>query len=235
MRDFSKRSTEAEWMDDPSVDLATFESCLRDLAAVNVVTLARFPTLGFLETLRRAGRLEIGRPVEIVDIGSGYGDGLAAVGDWARRSGVAVNLTGVDLNPWSAQIANRAGASSARFVTADVFAYEGPADIVVSSLFTHHLSNDEVVRFLRWMESRATLGWFVNDLHRQALPYYGFGAMARLMRWHRFVRHDGPVSIARAFSPEDWRGLIERADLDDEAVQVRRRFPFRLCVGRVKP
>jgi hypothetical protein len=235
MRDFSRRSSEAELMDDPGVDLETFKGCLNDLAKVNVVTLARFPTLGFLEGLRQAGRLDIGRPIEIVDAGSGYGDTLASIGDWARHNGVAVNLTGVDLNPWSAQIATQAHQSTARFVTGDVFAYHGRIDIVVSSLFTHHLSDDGVARFLAWMDSRARIAWFVNDLHRHPFPFYGFGLLAWLMRWHRFVRHDGPVSIARAFKAADWRTLIARAGLDDANVQVHWRFPFRLCVERIKP
>jgi SAM-dependent methyltransferase len=235
MRDFSRRSDEAELMDDPAVDLATFRDCLRDIAKVNVVTLARFPTLAFLEQLRRDGRLDIGRPVEIVDVGSGFGDALSIIGDWARHHGVAVKLTGIDLNPWSAQIAAEAGESTARFVTADVFDYDGPADIVVSSLFTHHLDDGDVARFLRWMEARATIGWFVNDLHRHPVAYHGFTVLVRLMRWHRFVRHDGPVSVTRAFIPADWRALIARAGLGDAGVQVRRRFPFRLCVERTKP
>ncbi len=234
MRDFSRRSGEAELMDDPSVDLETFRACLVDLAKVNAVTLARVPTLDFLGRLRRAGRLDLGRPVEIVDVGSGYGDALAGIAAWARRRGVAVSLTGVDLNPWSARIAQAAHPGVARFVTGDVFAQEGAADIVVSSLFTHHLSDADIVRFLHWMEGHATVGWFVNDLHRRAFPFYGFGLLARLMRWHRFVRHDGPISIARAFTPADWEALLDKAGLAGVA-EVRRRFPFRLCVSRIKP
>ncbi len=92
-------------MDDETVDYDTFRGCLRDLAKVNVVTLAHGPTLAWLEGLRRAGRLDLGRPVEIMDAGSGYGDLLRAIARWAQRRGVAVRLTGVDLNPWSAKAA----------------------------------------------------------------------------------------------------------------------------------
>jgi SAM-dependent methyltransferase len=235
MRDFSRRSDAAELMDAPAVDLETFRACLADLAKVNTVTLARVPTLVFLGRLRRGGRLDLGRPVEIVDIGSGYGDTLAGIAAWAKRRGVAVGLAGIDLNPWSAQIAQAAHPGVARFVTGDVFDHEGLADIVVSSLFTHHLDDEQIVRFLQWMEAHAAVGWFVNDLLRHPFAYYGFGLLARLMGWHRFVRHDGPASIARAFTPADWQVLIARAGLDASAVQVRRRFPFRLCIERIRP
>ncbi|HTI67966.1 MAG TPA: methyltransferase domain-containing protein [Caulobacteraceae bacterium] len=235
-RDFSRRSAEAELMDADDTPYETFRGCLRDLAQVNVVTLAHGPTLAFLERLRKAGRLDLGRPVGIVDAGAGYGDMLRAVGRWAARRNVPVRLTGVDLNPWSAKAAAEIDpASPIRWLTGDVFAYDEPCDLVVSSLFTHHLTDDQLVRFLTWMERTAAVGWFVNDLHRHPFPFYGFRLLAAAMRWHPFVRHDGPVSIARAFSAADWRSLIDRAGLSPAGVKVRWRFPFRLCVARLKP
>jgi SAM-dependent methyltransferase len=234
--DFSRRAATPELMDTEPTGFETFRDCLADLAQVNRLTLAYRPTLAFLERLRRAGRLD-GRTLRIVDVGSGYGDMLRRIDRWARSRGVAVDLAGVDLNPWSAQAARAATPPDRpiRWLTADCFAYEGEFDLVISSLFTHHLDDATLIRFLAWMEDRARLGWFVNDLHRLAFPYYGFGLLAWLMRWHRFVRHDGPVSIARAFRPAEWRGLVSAAGLDASKVGVARVFPFRLCVARVKP
>jgi SAM-dependent methyltransferase len=223
-------------MDDPATDYATFRGCLRDLAQVNVVTLAHRPTLDFLENLRRAGRLAVGRPVGIVDVGSGQGDLLKGIARWASRRKVPVRLVGVDLNPWSAKSAAEAwrAGEQPQWVTEDIFRYDGPADIVVSSLFTHHLADADIVRFLQWMEGSASLGWFVNDLHRHPLPFYGFGALARSARWHRFVQHDGPVSIARAFTASDWTAYLRQAGLEGAGVEVRWRFPFRICLARTK-
>ena len=51
-------------------------------------------------------------------------------------------------------------------------------------------------------DGSARIGWFVNDLHPHALPYHFFRHWSGLARWHRFVQHDGPVSIARA---SGWR------------------------------
>jgi hypothetical protein len=64
--------------------------------------------------------------------------------------------------------------------TGDVFALqpERPVDFVVSSLFTHHLRDAEIVKFIRWMEGTAKRGWFINDLHRHPVPFYVFRAMA---------------------------------------------------------
>jgi hypothetical protein len=105
-------------------------------------------------------------------------------------------------------------------------------DVVISSLFTHHLADRDVVRFIRWMEQHARVGWFVNDLSRAPIPYHLFGWFARVMRLHPFVQHDGPVSIARAFRPEDWRGLCAEAGLREDDFQLLSYKPARLCMSR---
>lgn len=234
--DFSRRSSASELMDDARTDYATFRACLVDLAKANRWTFNHRPTFGFLERLRRENRWPAGRPLRIIDVGSGYGDFLRGADRWASRRGLAVELTGVDLNPWSARAAEAATAPGRpmAWVTADFFEDHRPADVITSSLFAHHLADAALVRFLRRMEETAEVGWFVNDLHRHPLPYAGFSLLARLMRWHRFVRHDGPISVARAFTRADWARLIEEARLDPAAVEVDWRFPFRLCVARVK-
>jgi hypothetical protein len=158
---------------------------------------------------------------------------------WAVRCGLRFDLVGVDLNPWSARTATEATAPDRpiRYVIADLFDYRPPAplDIVVSSLFTHHLDDAALIRFVAWMEANTTIGWFVNDLHRHPLPYHVFRATSRALRFHHFVQHDGPISIMRAFVAADWHRICRNAGLAPGAVDVRWRFPFRLCVARVKP
>jgi SAM-dependent methyltransferase len=235
---FAERSTVDELMDSEPVSFEDFRACLVDLARVNRMTLAYRPTLAFFDRLLPLAR-RLGRPLEVIDVGSGYGDMLRAIDAWARRRGVALSLTGVDLNPWSRMAAVEATSPSQtiRWVTADAFAFE-PArgiDVVVSSLFTHHLSDPLVARFLRWMEAKARLGWFVNDLHRHPLPYHFFRQLAKLAGFHRFVQHDGPVSIARAFATSDWHRLLSQAEIPRGAVEIAWMVPFRLTVGRLKP
>src|SRR5262249_45904420 len=99
----SERVMEPELMDRDSTELETFRACLVDLAVVNQLTLAYRPTLSFLNRLANAGRLPKGRPVVILDVGSGYGDMLRKVDRWAMRRGIAVKLIGLDLNLWSAR------------------------------------------------------------------------------------------------------------------------------------
>lgn len=235
-RDFERRSVEAELMEGEDVRPEDLHACLKDLETVNTLTLARRPTLAWLD--RAIGDDAGGRTVSLLDVGSGRGDFLRQAQGWARRRGVRIEAVGVDLNPLSAVAAREATppGMDIAYHTADIFAFNPGRrfDFVVSSLFAHHLPDEAVVRFLRWMEHTAIRGWFVNDLHRHAVPFHGFRLMARIAGWHRFVRHDGPVSIARGFRRADWLRFLEAAGLDRSDVEIGWHMPFRLCVGRLK-
>jgi SAM-dependent methyltransferase len=236
--DFSRRNDLTELMDSDKTDFATFRDCLVDLSKVNHLTFAYRPTMEFFESLARTDRLPQDRTISIVDVGSGYGDMLRKIDNWAQRRGLTTDLTGVDLNPWSARAASEATTDGRpiRFVTANIFNYQPPrpVDIVISSLLTHHLDNAALVRFIAWMEANAAIGWFVNDLHRKAVPYHLFGFASRALRFHEFVQHDGPISIARAFAVSDWRHLLDAAGVPPTAAVIRRVFPYRLCVTRLR-
>ncbi len=229
------RSREAEWMDGEDVSPQQFAACIKDLSKVNSVTLARRPTLAFLDRAFAATPPE--KVLTIVDVGFGAGDMLRTIARHAQRRNRRCRLVGFDINPRSEAVARELTPPAMRihFRTGDAFALAStePVDLVVSSLVTHHMNDAAIVRFLRWMEERARLGWLVNDLHRHWLAYHGFRMLSTAMRWHPFVRHDGPLSIARAFRREDWVALITQAGLADVA-RVRWRFPFRYCVERLK-
>lgn len=234
MTDFRQRSPQLEWMDTESISAADFAQCLADLAVVNGVTLARPPTLAFMRRVTRG--MAAGSRLSVLDVGFGEGDMLRRIHRWGTRRGLRLDLSGVDLNPWSTAAAEAATppGMGIRYETSDLFDLApGETDVVISSLFTHHLTDAQVVEFLAWMEARARRGWFVNDLHRHAVAFHGFRVLSGAAGWHRFVRHDGPISVARSFRRRDWDALLRRAGLAGKAT-VRWRMPFRLCVSRVR-
>jgi SAM-dependent methyltransferase len=237
--DFSRRADTPELMDEGVAGFEEFRACLVDLARVNVLTLTHWPVLRFFERLRRERLLPAGRPLRVVDVGSGYGDLLRHIDRWATRNEVAVELVGVDMNPWSARAAAEATAPGRpiRWVTDDAFAYrpDGGIDLVISSQFAHHLDDRSLSRFLAWMEATARVAWYLADLRRARLPYHVFKLWSRLAGWHRFVQHDGPVSVTRALKPAEWQPIIAAAGLDPADVSITRHIPFRLSLARVKP
>jgi len=232
--DLRRRSQQREWMDEQSASPAVLTSVLADLATVNTITLARLPTIAFMRRISRG--LPPGTPLRVLDVGYGEGDMLRRIHRWGARAGVALDLAGVDLDPASAPAAQAATppAWDIQYRTGDVFDVPpGGHDVVLSSLFTHHLSDAQVVDFLVWMERSAARGWFVNDLHRHVLAYEGFRVLSAAAGWHPMVRHDGAISVARSFRRRDWNMLLCRAGLGGVA-QVRWHMPFRLCVSRIK-
>lgn len=235
-RSFAERSHETELMDTESVSSEDYRACLRDLATVNALTLTHSPILRWLERATRG--LAPNERITVLDVGYGYGDLLRKIHDWSHRKGRAVDLVGVDLNPMSEPIAEAATPSDVliEYRTGNVFDYkpERPIDFVISSQTTHHMSNEELATFIRWMEQVATRGWYIADLHRHPIPFHVFGTLARVARWHRFVQHDGPVSIARSFRKDDWEQILQAAGLAPGTAEIRWHVPFRLCVSRLK-
>jgi SAM-dependent methyltransferase len=231
--DFSVRAQLTELMDEPcSRDV--LRSYLRGLATTNRLTIGYRPTQYWLDSMRSA-MLRQGRTIRILDVGSGYGDGLRRIERWCESNGIEAELIGLDLNPDATAIATEASPPNSRiqWVNADVFAFDAPQlDLIVSSLFTHHLADEQIVSFLEWMEARAKLGWFINDLSRAAIPYHFFRAFSRLMRLHPYVQNDGPISIARSFVENDWQRMCTAAGLRDDEFEIQPFKPARLCVNR---
>jgi len=95
---------------------------------------------------------------------------------------------------------------------------EGAADVVATSLTLHHLEPDGVVAALREMAAAARCAVVVNDLLRTHLALALVWLVTRLLRCHPISRHDGPLSVRRAYSSAELRALgalagIERLEI----------------------
>lgn len=233
MSDLSIRSNAPEEMDQQTTSRETYARCLRDLAQVNRVTMTHRSTLQFLNRATRD--LPPGAKISILDVACGHGDLLRAIYRWADKRGLAATLEGIDLNPRSAEVAIAATPPDMAigYRTGDVFTYtpSPPPDLIVTSQFTHHLTDAEIITLLHWLDRHATRGWFIADLQRHAIAYYGFPVLARIAFWHRIVRQDGQISIARSFSRADWQGLLAQAGIQ---ANIRWNFPFRYGISRLK-
>lgn len=230
------RVRQEEQMDAVDLDSAAYAAVLRDLARVNRWTFTAHSTLSFLS--RAVGT---GRSFSLLDVGFGYGDLLRTVARWAARRGIEARLVGVDLNPESEGIARAATPSDAAqgvpidYRTGDYADQPEHFDFIVSSQVAHHMTDEQLTRFLRHMECEARRGWLLCDLHRHAFAYYGFPLLARTLGVHRIVREDGQLSIARSLRPAEWTQVLADAGLGEGTVRVARRFPFRIALEREFP
>lgn len=231
MTKLKTRSRQEEQMDAADLDPAIYERVLHDLARVNRWTFTAWPTIAFLN--RAIGSAKRFR---LLDVGFGDGDVLRAVARWARRRGIEAELVGVDLNEKSLAAARHATPTALKidYRAGDYIDQPEQFDFIISSQVTHHMTDAQLMTFLRHMEANARRGWLICDLHRHGFAYRGFPLLARLLRVHRIVREDGQLSIARSFRADEWRELLAQAGVDVDQVRIVRRFAFRLCVERIR-
>jgi SAM-dependent methyltransferase len=226
------RSRQDEQMDALDLDFDSYAALLGDLSKVNRLLLSSRPTLGFL-----ARAIGDRTRFRLLDVGFGHGDMLRAISAWAKARGIAAELVGIDLNPRSEIVARAATPADAGidFRTGDYADLAaGGFDLIVSSFVTHHMSDAQLIAFLRFMEAEATIGWLVNDLRRSAFAHATYPWLARAMGWHRIVREDGTLSIARSFREAEWQHYLDMAGGSVRDARLARRFAFRLCVERIR-
>ena len=206
--DLTARLPGPELMDaDSGVGDAELEEALAALRVIN-------RRLGGYRTTRRglddlAARTDLAarsrvRPVEVLDIGGGSGDVAEEILAWGRERGIALTVTVMDIDARTAALAASrllavAGASARQ---GDLFAVPPRSyDVVHAALFLHHFDGEEAVHALRHMGRVARVGVVVNDLHRHVVPWVLIRVLTLLFTNNRLVRYDGPLSVARAFSP----------------------------------
>jgi SAM-dependent methyltransferase len=197
--------------------------------------LGHWPVIAWLRRATKDATKET--TLTLVDVGCGYGDLLRAIRGWARKRGLKIRLIGLDLSRETIRIADLAtdDADEIEYRATDIFDYTPsvPIDFVVSSLLTHHMSDDLIAKFLRWMEATARKGWLIYDLQRHPVPLHFIGLMGRLTRLHPIVIQDGRISVARSLTRAEWLARIDEANIARDAVQLRW-FLFRFVIGRVR-
>src|SRR5690606_12526437 len=137
----------------------------------------------------------------LLDVGFGDGDMLRKIDAWAQKRGIEAHLTGIDLNPRSKVIAEtKPSLQPITYLSRDYVSLAGRGfDCVISSLVAHHMSEEELATVVGFMQSEASLSWFVNDVHRYVFAYNAWTLLVTLMGWHRSVRLDGSTPIGRSF------------------------------------
>jgi hypothetical protein len=175
---------------------------------------------------RAAAALPPGRPLLVVDVGGGRGDLAVKVVRWARRARRPVRVLVCDTDAATLVLARRRAVAypEIMLVRADATALplrEGAADIVVAALTLHHLDRDAAAACLGQMRAAARMA-IVNDLLRSRTSLALVWLATRVLRLHPVSRHDGPVSVRRAYSPAELTALAARA-----GVRARiRRYPW---------
>jgi 2-polyprenyl-3-methyl-5-hydroxy-6-metoxy-1,4-benzoquinol methylase len=171
--------------------------------------------------------------LRLLDVATGGGDVPLRLWQRAQKAGLRLAVDGCDR---SACAIGHARANAA-YHGADVRFFEwdalngplpGGYDVIVSSLFLHHLDEGPAVDLLRRMAAAARQLVLINDLERSVagllLAYVG----TRLLSASPVVHVDGPLSVAAAFTGREALALAQRAGLTGATVE--RRWPFRFLL-----
>jgi 2-polyprenyl-3-methyl-5-hydroxy-6-metoxy-1,4-benzoquinol methylase len=228
------RAAGAERMDAPEVDPRQLAHALDDLRRVNRFLGGTRVVLRHLGPMLR--RLASpGRPVRVLDIATGAADIPLEITAWARRRGIAVRVTATDAHPVTVEAARARTAHDPDVVveTADALALpyaDGAFDIALCSTALHHFDHArEVETVLREMRRVAAHGLIVNDLRRGHLALAGARLLAATVwRRHTLTRHDGPLSVRRAFTPRELAEHARAAGLT--GARVFAHVPFRVAL-----
>jgi 2-polyprenyl-3-methyl-5-hydroxy-6-metoxy-1,4-benzoquinol methylase len=212
--DFSIRSYKKELLDNVDIPFTAIKKNMEELEFINK------HLGGHRATIRAFRKLNSDRKeINVCEIGCGSGDNLLAIDSWCKKRKIKAIFTGIDINPSCISIArSKSPNGNFNFITSDyrnfVFGDFKP-DIVFTSLFCHHLQDEELIPLLKWMMNNSILGVFINDLHRHPLAYYLIKWLTKFFSGSYLVKNDAPLSVLRGFTKNDWRLLMNKSGFKD--------------------
>lgn len=235
-RNLSGRAKEDELMDDFSTGGEELSEALRHLRRLNRIFPAPGPTRYGVEKLWKA----YGRPktLRILDVGAGSGDINRKLLAWADRKGIGLTITLMDLTEEACSEARDLFRKEPRVqvVRGDVRELpENYADIVTGSQFVHHFEGEELVQIVSHMLQASKYGVVINDIHRHAVSYAAVWAATRIISRNRYIRHDGPLSVAKGFKGRDWEELKRQLDHSTMSYSWRPLFRYAVVIAPTKP
>ena len=216
----------------PPEDLA---ASLADIEHLN----ARFGGhwLTVREVARQAADLPAAHRLVVIDVGGGRGDLALHLVAWARSAGRGIRVLVLDRDAATATLARRhcAGTPEITVLRGDAAALpvrEAGIDVAVSVLTLHHLDPDAAAAMLAEMRLAARTGLVVNDLLRNAVSWLLVRLATALFARHPISRHDGPLSVRRAYAVDELGVLAGKARITNFRVE---RYPWLARVLFVAP
>ena len=210
-------SDAAELLDAPgTIPAPTLAHNLRDIRRVNRFAGGTSVVLRHLPEL--LADVPRGTPLTLLDIATGSGDIPRALVRWGRRRGYDLRVLATDISEDVLAVARHETAHEPAITIeacdARALPYpDGAFDIAVCSLALHHFPRAEAVKVLAEMGRVARRGIILNDLIRTWPGYVGAWLLGNVATRNRLTRHDAPLSILRAFTPEELAEMAREAGL----------------------
>lgn len=210
---FQQRSYKKELLDRADIPFADIRRNMKELDVINRRLGGHDATLDGIVKLTQTSN-HFNQQFSIVEIGCGGGDNLRAIKRWAKEINMPVQLTGIDINAdCIAYAREQKGNAGIDFIHSDYrkIVFEKKPDIIFSSLFCHHFTDQELVHMLQWKRKNCKIGFFINDLHRHPFAYYSIRLLSQIFSRSYLVKNDAPLSVLRGFKKKEWINLLDAA------------------------
>jgi hypothetical protein len=232
------RSDAPELLDGTVDDPAELAENFRDIQRVNRLLGGTSTVLRHLPPLLDA--VPAGRPATILDLATGAADIPIAIARWAERRGRPVRIVASDVSDAILDLArkNTAGHPAIELARHDARAIPLPdasVDIAVCSLSLHHFPPDEATQVLREMHRIAGTGFILNDLRRSRPGWLAAWVAAHLTTRNRLTRNDAPLSVLRAYTPDELNGLLADAGVEGARITAHPWFRMAAVARRERP
>lgn len=225
-----KRSTMQELIDlgEPHYSPQEYEDCMHQLDAIGRWLGGDLATWASLKRMPH-------EPTSILDVGCGGGLFTIRLAKWYPNA----TVVGIDINEKAIAFANKAlenmkdPPKNVRFEwkqEARLTEQKDSYDVILSTLVCHHLTDKQLVDYIIQATAIAKKKVIINDLHRHPIAYYGFKFISPLLFPNRLVKHDGPLSVSRAFRYHDWISYLTSANLAPSDYKIKWQWAFRWLV-----
>ena len=229
MIDYKKRSQKKEILDQENIPFQDIALNMKELEFINAHLGGHSITIsGFKKLLQNK------KEISICEIGCGGGDNLNAINKVCEQNGIRSSFTGIDINEDCIEFAKRnSNITSANFINSDYkksdFGSEKP-DIIFSSLFCHHFTNNELVEMMIWLRKNSAIGFFLNDLHRHPIAFHFIKSATKIFSKSYLVKNDAPLSVLRGFKRNDWRFILKEAGIENYSIHWKWAFRYLIIV-----
>jgi len=224
---FRTRAQEPEILDGETPSPRILEECFRFIRGVNRWLGGRRALLSRFEEFSKTWKP--GERIEVLDVGAGAADLPAALQKWGSDRGYDLHVVAVDIDSEVIRFAKREEPEVV-FCQGDIRRLcfqEGAFDYVVSSMFFHHLSNEQIVEALRAFDRVARRGIVINDLLRRVRSWLWIKFLT--VPFNRVLRYDGPLSVRKGFKPHEIERLARDAGVDYLSARVHLGHRFTLA------
>lgn len=224
------RNLQPELMDDPALCPTEHRLALDGLARIHRVTRS---AQRFWNAIKSDFDCDTDQ-LTVLDVGCGDAFLLRSLARLAQKDSINLRIVGCDLSRVALQRAQQHAEEenvSFEAVELDILSADIPikADLVISSLFMHHFAESQVIRILRKMNQAARRGVVIEDLRRTHLGYALCWLGTRTLSRSPIVHTDGLLSVAAAFSLDEFAHLVGRAGVSHPS--VTKHWPERLMVS----